>query len=188
MTTPQQRNLISSAGFIGLVAAMKEPAETYVKCNQVRLRASRSRSRTSIAYVTPPNSFRDHAMLTRTPINPQALQLGLGAWGVIAAQFVLIPDRFMDDMFDQPRPTNHARLVCRVAGTGIFTAIAALMELKNTGNVKKACKIFAVGNTAALFLGPQTAERELKGHCTKKHIIPHLALGLNGLALAATLL
>jgi len=40
MTTPQQRNLISSAGFIGLVAAMKEPAETYVKCNQVRLRAS----------------------------------------------------------------------------------------------------------------------------------------------------
>ena len=47
---------------------------------------------------------------------------------------------------------------------------------------------FAVGNTAALFLGPQTAERELKGHCTKKHIIPHLALGLNGLALAATLL
>ena len=80
------------------------------------------------------------------------------------------------------------RLVCRVAGTGIFTAIAALMELKNTGNVKKACKIFAVGNTAALFFGPQTAERELKGHCTKKHIIPHLALGLNGLALAATLL
>jgi len=45
MTTPQQRNLISSAGFIGLVAAMKEPAETYVKCNQVRLRASRSRTR-----------------------------------------------------------------------------------------------------------------------------------------------
>ena len=121
-------------------------------------------------------------------LNPQALQLGLGAWGVIAAQFVLIPDRFMDDMFDQPRPTNHARLVCRVAGTGIFTAIAALMELKNTGNVKKARKIFAVGNTAALFLGPQTAERELKGHCTKKHIIPHLALGPNGLALAATLL
>jgi hypothetical protein len=44
MTTPQQRNLISSAGFIGLVAAVKAPAETYVKCNQVRLRASRSRS------------------------------------------------------------------------------------------------------------------------------------------------
>ena len=94
----------------------------------------------------------------------------------------------MDDMFDQPRPTNHARLVCRVAGVGIFTSIAALMELKNTGNVKKAIKIFAVGNTGALFLGPQTAEREMKGHCTKKHIIPHLALGLNGLALAATLL
>ena len=78
--------------------------------------------------------------------------------------------------------------MCRVAGTGIFTAIAALMELKKTGNAKKACKIFAVGNTAAIFLGPQNAERELKGHCTKKHIIPHLALGLNGLALAATLL
>ena len=40
----------------------------------------------------------------------------------------------------------------------------------------------------ALFLGPQTAEREMKGQRTKKHIIPHLALGLNGLALAATLL
>jgi hypothetical protein len=130
-------------------------------------------------------------VLTHSPtrlFNPQALQLGLGAWGVIAAQFLLIPDRFMDDMFDQPRPTNHARLVCRVAGVGIFTSIAALMELKNSGNVKKAIKIFAVGNTGALFLGPQTAERELKGHCTKKHIIPHLALGLNGLALAATLL
>ena len=57
-----------------------------------------------------------------------------------------------------------------------------------SSNVKKAIKIFAVGNTGALFLGPQTAEREMKGHCTKKHIIPHLALGLNGLALAATLL
>lgn len=78
MTTPQQRNLISSAGFIGLVAAMKEPAETYVKCNQVRLRASRSRSRTSIAYVTPPNSFRDHAMLTRTP-NPLSQPAGSAA-------------------------------------------------------------------------------------------------------------
>ena len=49
MTTPQQRNLISSAGFIGLVAAVKAPAETYVKCNQVRLRALRSRSQTSFA-------------------------------------------------------------------------------------------------------------------------------------------
>ena len=49
MTTPQQRNLISSAGFIGLVAAMKEPTETFVKCNQVRLRALRSRSQTSFA-------------------------------------------------------------------------------------------------------------------------------------------
>ena len=49
MTTPQQRNLISSAGFIGLVAAMKEPTETFVKCNQVRLRALRSRSQTLFA-------------------------------------------------------------------------------------------------------------------------------------------
>ena len=59
---------------------------------------------------------------------------------------------------------------------------------ENTGVVKKAITIFAVGDTGALFLGPQTAEREMKGQRTKKHIIPHLALGLNGLALAATLL
>ena len=77
----------------------------------------------------------------------------------------------MDDMFDQPRPTNHARLVCLVPGTGLFTAIAALMELSNTRNAKHACQIFALGNTAALFIGPQTAERVRKGHCTKKHII-----------------
>ena len=101
---------------------------------------------------------------------------------------MLVPDFFMDENFDQPRPTNHARLVCRVAGVGIFTAIAALKELKDTGNIKKAIKIFAVGNTAAIALGPQAAEREMRGHCTKKHIIPHLALGLNGLALAASLL
>jgi hypothetical protein len=99
------------------------------------------------------------------------------------------------DLFHRPeRNPNDARerahlRSSRVAQTSRRPrrrATAATRE--NTGNVKKAIKIFAVGNTGALFLGPQTAEREMKGHCTKKHIIPHLALGLNGLALAATLL
>ncbi|MDB9924954.1 hypothetical protein OAD67_01695 [bacterium] len=35
MTTPEQRNLISAAGFIGLVAAAKDTKETYVKATQV---------------------------------------------------------------------------------------------------------------------------------------------------------
>ena len=183
MTTPQQRNLISAAGFIGLVAAAKDPVETYVKASQVRKRCLRSHQSASRSYFTFLLTTQKKLVLIQ-----QALSLGLGAWGVIAAQFLLVPDFFMDENFDQPRPTNHARLICRVAGLGLFTAIAALKELKDTGNIKKAVKIFAIANSAAIFLGPQSAEREMKGHCTKKHIIPHIALGLNGLALAATLL
>ena len=116
--------------------------------------------------------------ITSSGTYAQAVGFGLINWGIFGAQFLAIPDKFMDDMFEEKRTTGHARLVCRVAAGAIFTSIAALKELPPF----KALKIFSIANSCMLILGPKNAERELK--CTKKHIVPHAALALGSIVCA----